>query len=106
MKNSMAVLLSVVLLLGFTPANNAGMAAVSLQDTPSPSRLTNRDVLDMVKNGLSQEVIIAKIRSSPAKFDTSPAALRELKSEGVPDTVLLAMVESPATPGEGRPQAG
>lgn len=62
--------------------------------TQSTSTLTNKDVVDMVKNGLSAEVVVAKVKSSPAKFDTSPATLKELKTVGVPDAVILAMVQS------------
>ncbi len=62
---------------------------------PVPSVLTNQDVLDMLKAGLTREIVVAKIKSSPSNFDTSPAALTKLKAEGVPDSVILAMVEAP-----------
>jgi hypothetical protein len=55
--------------------------------------LSNQDVLDMLRAGVSAEVIVAKIRNTNCSFDTSPAALKELKAAGVPDSVLLAMVE-------------
>lgn len=58
--------------------------------------LTNADVLEMIKAGLSTEIIVAKIRTSPAKFDTSPATLTDLKAAGVSDQVLMAMVHSTA----------
>ena len=61
------------------------------------STLGNKEVLEMIKAGLTAEVIVAKIKSSPTSFDTSPAALAELKSANVPDTVILAMVNGPAT---------
>lgn len=69
-------------------------AAAKTQST-SPA-LTNKDVLDMTKAGLASDIIVAKITSSETNFDTSPAALAELKSAGVPDTVILAMVKGPA----------
>ena len=51
----------------------------------------------MLRAGLSPEIIIAKIKASTSNaFDTSPAALQELKAAGLPDSVILAMVESPA----------
>ncbi len=56
--------------------------------------LSNQDVLDMLKAGLSAEVVVAKIRNTNCSFDTSPLALKELKAAGVPDSVLLAMVEA------------
>jgi hypothetical protein len=67
------------------------------QQTPSPSpKLINKDVADMLKSGLSAEIVIAKIRSAATAFDTSAAALQEMKAAGVPDAVILAMVEAPA----------
>jgi len=50
----------------------------------------------MIKASLSNDIVIAKIKSSANKFDTSPSALRELKTQGVPDDVILAMVQTPA----------
>jgi hypothetical protein len=59
--------------------------------------LTNQDVLEMLKSGLSTEIIVAKIKNSPSKFDTSPAALQELKTANVPEAVMLAMVQAADT---------
>jgi hypothetical protein len=58
------------------------------------TQLSNKDVLDMVKAGLAPEIIVAKIKSSPGKFDTSSATLAELKTANVPDTVIMAMVNN------------
>jgi len=52
------------------------------------------DVIDMLDAGLSSEIVVAKIKSSPCQFDTSPAALKRLKASHVPDTVILAMVQA------------
>ena len=57
--------------------------------------LTNADVLDMLKAGLTQDVVVAKIGSSNCDFDTSPETLKQLKSQSVPDAVILAMVRAP-----------
>jgi hypothetical protein len=57
--------------------------------------LTNTDVIGMVKAGLASEVVVAKIKSSLCGFDTSPDVLEHLKKTGVPDAVILAMVEAP-----------
>lgn len=70
--------------------------AQPLQIQESSPKLVNKDVLDMLKAGLSAEIVVAKIKSSPVAFDTSAAALQELKTAGVPDVVILAMVEAPA----------
>ena len=52
----------------------------------------------MVAAKVAPEVILEKIRTSPCNFDTFPPVLAELKSEGVPDSVLLAMVRAPNGP--------
>jgi hypothetical protein len=58
--------------------------------------ITNKDVIEMVSLGLSDDVIIAKIRSASAgdnlKFDTSVTGLRELKAANVPDSVIKVMI--------------
>jgi hypothetical protein len=48
----------------------------------------------MVKAGLTQEIVIAKIKTSICNFDTSPAALKELKATNIPDPVILTMVQA------------
>ncbi|MGB7024044.1 MAG: hypothetical protein WBD73_09620 [Candidatus Acidiferrales bacterium] len=50
----------------------------------------------MVKTGLSADIVVAKIKTSPGDYDTSPATLEKLKSAGIPDNVVLAMVEASA----------
>jgi uncharacterized protein DUF2846 len=65
--------------------------------------LTNKDIADMHRSGLSADVIIAKIKAGPCSFDTSPQALQGLKAEKVPDNVILAMVNAPTS---GKPAAG
>jgi S1-C subfamily serine protease len=59
--------------------------------------LANKDVVDMLKAGLTPSIVIAKIRTSRCTFDTSPAALQALKAAGVPDEVILVMVETPSS---------
>jgi len=44
---------------------------------------------------LPAEVLIAKIKSSACAFDTAPTSLKNLKAVGVPDKVILAMIEAP-----------
>ncbi|HEY0703364.1 MAG TPA: hypothetical protein VGD60_11400 [Candidatus Acidoferrales bacterium] len=59
-------------------------------------RFTNQDVIDMVGLGMSDDVIIAKIRSVSAanglKFDTSVDALKALKAAKVSDEVIKMML--------------
>ena len=61
-------------------------------------RLTNQNVMEMVKAGLSTDVIIAKIKSSRCNFDTDPSILTELKHQGVSNEILKAMIEAPYGP--------
>jgi hypothetical protein len=54
--------------------------------------LQNQDVIKMVKAGLDDALIIAKIGSSKCQFDTSTDALIQLKQSGVSAAVLKAVV--------------
>ena len=63
---------------------------------PGSQPLSNSDVSGMLKAGLPADVVIAKIKASPCKFDTSAAALEKLKTDGVPSDVILVMVNAPA----------
>ena len=64
-------------------------------------RLTNQDIIAMVAAGLSDVVIIAKIRSVSGadglKFDTGVDSLKALKATKVSDAVIKVMI-NPAPP--------
>jgi hypothetical protein len=64
-------------------------------------RMTNKDVIDMAGLGLSDDVIITKIRSASAggtlQFDTNVDGLKELKLAKVSDEVIKVMI-NPAPP--------
>lgn len=74
------------------------VASVAMQSSPAVAQetLTNQSVVEMVKAGLAERVIIAKIRTSPTNFDTSTDALIALKKNGVPEKVIEAIM-SPAS---------
>lgn len=59
--------------------------------------LTNQDVIGMLETGLSDSVVIAKIKASKCDFDTVPATLAALRVKHVPDIVLLEMVKASQT---------
>ena len=65
------------------------------------TRMTNQDVIDMAGLGLSDDVIIAKIRAASAgatlQFDTSVNGLKELKAAKVSNDVIKVMI-NPAPP--------
>jgi hypothetical protein len=68
-------------------------------------RFTNEDVIGMVKLGVSEDVIVAKIRAMSAagadaiSFDTGVEGLKALKAANVPDAVIKVMINpAPAAP--------
>ena len=65
-------------------------------------RLTNQDVIEMMNLGLSDDVIIAKIRSANGadsiKFDTSVDGLKTLKAANVSDAVIKVMINPAPAP--------
>jgi len=72
-----------------SPTQNPTEAAIV-----NPALLTNKDILDMSKIGLPSEVLVAKINSSHCNFDTSAVSLQALKTAGVGDNIILAMVQA------------
>ncbi len=55
--------------------------------------LSNDEVIQMVSLGLSDDVVVEKIRTAPAtNFDTSITALKSLKDAKISDVVLKAMM--------------
>src|SRR6202007_2538777 len=76
------------------------LAAQQPQTSRATTALTNKDITTMISARLSQEIVIAKIKSSACRFDTSPDKLAEIKKAGVPDAVILAMVQAPVAPAE------
>jgi len=77
-----------IILAAFLTVREAG--AQELQPA-----LTNADIINLVKSGIGDQIIILKIQKSAQKFDTSPDALMQLKAAGVSDAVLNAMLTAP-----------
>jgi hypothetical protein len=80
-------------------------SAFSADDPGVRRRLTNQDVVAMVSAGISEDVILAKIRTTSAagsaatSFDTSVDGLKALKAANVPDVIVKAMIDPiPAAP--------
>lgn len=103
MKRHISLFLIATMIVAATPLS----VYIQAQTTPAAAsdELTNEIVIKMLKDGLSSEIVLAKIRTSATRFDTSPAALNRLKEAGVPDAIILVMIESsgiaagPAVPG-------
>jgi hypothetical protein len=87
------VLFTCLLLAAGLLASASATAPVSAQEV-----MTNETVIQMVKAGLSESVILAKMRSSQTKFDTRTDALIELKKAGVPEKVMQAILSGGAAP--------
>jgi hypothetical protein len=75
-----------------------GMVAQGQTSTvsPAPSQANSLSITDVVKlskAGLSDDVIIQKIKKSGQAFDLSPDQMIELKSAGVSDKVVAVMLD-------------
>lgn len=99
MKRRGAIVLSLLLLnqsvLSLAVATVPRAAKIIQQSQTPVTPLSNQDVLRMVKAGFTPETIIAQIKTSSCDFVTTPEALQQLKEEGAPDAVMLAMVMAP-----------
>jgi len=81
--------------------NNAQQSAAPKASTPqatpkpaAPAAMTNRDVIQLVKAKISDDVIITKIKRSKTRFDTSTQGLVARKQAGVSDQLISVMVDS------------
>jgi len=86
------------LLISFAVGSAGGQDSTALR-----KRLTNQDVIEMTKLGLSDDVIIAKIRKAyeagtdAVSFDTSVDGLKALKAANVSEPIIKVMI-NPAPP--------
>ena len=64
----------------------------SVSTPASPGAVRNDDIIKLVKAGIDDATIIAKIESSKCEFDTSPDALIQMKQSHVSAAVLKAVV--------------
>ena len=85
-------------LVSFAIGSAGGQDSTSLR-----KRFTNQDVIEMTKLGLSDDVIIAKIRKAyeagtdAVSFDTSVDGLKALKAANVSEPIIKVMI-NPAPP--------
>jgi len=70
----------------------AGLATVVAQTSDNNRPLTNEAVVKLVKAGFKEKSLLTIISSRPAQFDLSTERMIELKRNGVPEKVILAMV--------------
>lgn len=64
----------------------------------SAETLTNANVVELVKAGIGNDAIIAKIKSTEGHYNLTTDDLIALKDAGVPGDVIAAMIAGPAKP--------
>ncbi len=89
-------LLALVLVSHSSLIGGFGALGVYGQGKASKEVLTNATVIELVKLGLGDNVILEKIRQSECRFDTSVEGLKQLKAAHVSDALLQAMLSVPS----------
>lgn len=64
---------------------------------PSAEAVTAREIIELTRAGLGEDVLLALIEVNARVYSIDPEALRELKEAGVSERVILAMVRSGRT---------
>ncbi len=59
----------------------------------SENSLNNKDVINMLKAGIGEALVTAKIKKSKCAFDLAPNAMIELKNNGVSDEIIELMLQ-------------
>jgi len=88
-------LICLATLLGLLGTSGIAVSSPARNQTADQKVLTNQDVMDMLKSGLPADIVAAKIKASHCNFNTEVETLKQLKDKGVPDGVVLAMVQAP-----------
>jgi len=70
----------------------ATLLACALPSAASAETLNNATIVTLVKAGLGDEAVIAKIKATPGQFDLSTDQIIALKQQGVPSGVIAAML--------------
>jgi hypothetical protein len=78
--------------------NPGGQVSLNPQPLPPGQRLTNADVIKMLRSGVPESVIISSIQSATRNFDFSPSGCRALQQANVTATILKAMGEGSVRP--------
>jgi hypothetical protein len=75
---------------GAAAAANMNAQAAAQNAQAAAQAVTNYDLVNMTKSGVSDDLVISTIQSRGARLDLSPQALIALKQNGVSDRVVLA----------------
>lgn len=73
--------------------SDASVPGTQAESQKPVAQLTIDQIIQMVAAKLPDDVVIATIRKSGSKFDLTPDALIKLKTAGVSDAVLRAMMQ-------------
>lgn len=81
------------------PAIAAVLVSVALVATPAATAqpaqaLTIRDVIELSRAGLTDDVLVALIEVDGGVYPTDTATLKRLKDAGVSDRVMIALIRS------------
>ena len=66
----------------------------AFEASAASDKLTNEDIVKMVKAGLGAQIIVATIKSQGGAFDISPDALVALKNAGVTDEIIATVIQA------------
>jgi hypothetical protein len=68
--------------------------AFAVQAAETQPTISNADIVNMLANGVPEGTILVAIQYGKTSFDTSPAAIIDLKEHGVPRSIVEAMLRS------------
>ncbi|MDO8595675.1 MAG: hypothetical protein Q7R45_03530, partial [Sulfuricaulis sp.] len=97
MRSAPFAILGFALVVIFCPPQPAAAAAQQRVAGPAAAQMTNGDVIQMVRAGLSDQVVMGAIRGATARnFDLTAKGLVDLAKAGVSEAVILAMQDDAA----------
>lgn len=76
------------------------LLCVLISSAPASEVMTNDSVIALARAGLSEATLLAKVRSTPGRYDTSTNGLVQLGKARVPESVIAAMLGA-ASPNHG-----
>lgn len=77
-----------------------GFLVILLASAPSAWALSTDEVIQLKRNAIGDDVVVAMMRGDGSRFDMSAAEVQRLQTAGVSDRVIQAMreVSAPVTP--------
>jgi hypothetical protein len=84
-------------LLQAMPWKSIEHPAANTDGTAAGIVLANETIMQMVKEGLPSQAILARIRTQACKFDTSPEGTSALRRNNVPEPLIQAILDRTCT---------